>query len=234
MCSAMADSTTPDRDLTARARIRDTAIRVFGEQGFATGVRAIATAAGVSPGLVNHHFGSKDGLRAECDAHVLEIIREQKAQAMSTPGPAGAIAALSELEQYAPVVAYMVRSFQAGGRLAESLFEHMVADTEEYLAIGVRSGKLRASRDPKARARYLTLNNVGALLLYLQIRADREGTLDYATAIRDLSDEITLPALEMYAEGIFTDSALLDAFLATDAGAPKSHPDAEPPTEEMP
>lgn len=229
MCSAIAESSIPDRDLTTRARIRDAAIRVFGEQGFTTGVRAIAGAAGVSPGLVNHHFGSKEGLRAECDAHVLEIIRIQKTQALSAPGPAGAIAALSELEQYAPVVAYIVRSFQSGGRLAESLFEHMVADTEEYLALGVSTGTLRPSRDPRARARYVTLNNVGAMLLYLQMRADREGALDYATAIRDLSDEITLPALEMYAEGILTDSSMLDAFLATRADTP-THPDTESPT----
>ncbi|MTL11753.1 TetR family transcriptional regulator, partial [Nocardia seriolae] len=46
-------------DLTTRARIRDAAITVFGEQGFGVGVRAIAAAAGVSPGLVNHHFGDR-------------------------------------------------------------------------------------------------------------------------------------------------------------------------------
>ncbi|WP_280443543.1 helix-turn-helix domain-containing protein, partial [Nocardia brasiliensis] len=41
--------------------MRDAAIEGFGDQGFQVGVRAIAKAAGVSPGLVNHHFGSKDG-----------------------------------------------------------------------------------------------------------------------------------------------------------------------------
>ncbi len=51
-------------DLTARARIRDAALAQFAEYGFdrAT-VRGIAGAAGVSPGLVRHHFGSKNGLR---------------------------------------------------------------------------------------------------------------------------------------------------------------------------
>ena len=75
MRSMNVDPQAPNRDRTTRARIRDAAIAVFGEQGFSTGVRAVAAAAGVSPGLVNHHFGSKDGLRAECDAHVLEAIR---------------------------------------------------------------------------------------------------------------------------------------------------------------
>ena len=63
-------------DQTTRARIRDAAIEVFGRDGFATGVRAIATAAGVSPGLVNHHFGSKNGLRQVCDGYVLDVVRE--------------------------------------------------------------------------------------------------------------------------------------------------------------
>ena len=122
MRSANAASGVPHPDMTTRARVRDAAITVFGNHGFGTGVRAIATAAGVSPGLVIHHFGSKDGLRAECDEHVLRIIREQKAEAISTPGPAGAMQALADIEQYAPLVAYIVRSFQAGGGLGESLF----------------------------------------------------------------------------------------------------------------
>ena len=51
-------------DLTARARIRDSAIVYIGRHGWrAATLRAIATDAGVSPALVIHHFGSKDGLR---------------------------------------------------------------------------------------------------------------------------------------------------------------------------
>ncbi|MBC2640474.1 MULTISPECIES: TetR/AcrR family transcriptional regulator [unclassified Rhodococcus (in: high G+C Gram-positive bacteria)] len=219
MRSTRAGSETPQPDLTTRARVRDAAITVFGDHGFSTGVRAIATAAGVSPGLVIHHFGSKDGLRSECDQHVLRIIREQKAEAISTPGPAGAMQALADIEQYAPLVAYIVRSFQAGGGLGESLFEHMVEDTAEYLEVGVAAGRVRASRNPQARARYLTLYNVGALLLYLQMRADKESPLDYATAIRDLATDVTLPALEMYTEGLLPDSSTLEAYLATEDGA---------------
>ncbi|HJE59178.1 MAG TPA: TetR/AcrR family transcriptional regulator, partial [Nocardiopsis listeri] len=57
MCSAQRD------DLTARARIRDAALTRFGQEGFGVSVRAIAEEAGVSPGLVIHHFGSKEKLR---------------------------------------------------------------------------------------------------------------------------------------------------------------------------
>src|SRR5665647_1890724 len=56
-------------DLTARATIRNAALRLFADRGHdAVTVREIATQAGVSPALVIHHFGSKDGLRTEVDA----------------------------------------------------------------------------------------------------------------------------------------------------------------------
>src|SRR6266542_759545 len=51
-------------DLTARARIRDAALRLFAERGVdGATIRDIAKAAGVSAGLVRHHFGSKEALR---------------------------------------------------------------------------------------------------------------------------------------------------------------------------
>ncbi|MFE3544661.1 TetR family transcriptional regulator [Nocardia sp. NPDC059177] len=199
-------------DLSTAARIRDTAIDLFGEQGFGVGVRAIAAAAGVSPGLVNHHFGSKDGLRAACDERVLETIRDQKLRALRTTanGPTGMLNALAEIEMYAPLVAYMLRSFQAGGALAESLLEHMISDAEQYMQTGVAEGLLKPSRDPAARARYIVLCHVGAMNLALQLRQQREGKLDYRTAIRDLSDEMTMPALELYTHGMLTDSTVFD------------------------
>ena len=54
----------PDADLTARARIRNLALEMFGRYGFErVSMRAVAEAAGCTVGLVQHHFGSKDGLR---------------------------------------------------------------------------------------------------------------------------------------------------------------------------
>lgn len=59
-------------DLTGRARLRDAALRLFAQRGFAaTSARAVAAEAGLSPALVMHHFGSKEGLRAAVDEQVL-------------------------------------------------------------------------------------------------------------------------------------------------------------------
>ena len=65
-------------DLTARARIRDAALRLFAEHGVVAGatIRDIAAAAGVSSGLVRHHFGSKEALRDACDAYAMDRIEQ--------------------------------------------------------------------------------------------------------------------------------------------------------------
>lgn len=209
----MRSSSPSDRDLTTRARIRDAAIVVFGEQGFGTGVRAIATAAGISPGLVNHHFGSKDGLREVCDNHVLEVIRDDKAGFLTAPSGAVMLAKLAAIEAYAPLIAYIVRSFSAGGRLAESLFEHFVDNTADYLAAGVAAGTLRPSRDPAARARYFTLQGLGGLMIFFQTKFETDVTVDFGAALREYSELTTMPALEIFTEGLLTDSSLLDALV---------------------
>lgn len=201
-------------DLTTRARIRDAAVVLFGEQGFGVGVRAIATAAGVSPGLVNHHFGSKDGLRRECDDHIRGVIRETKMNFMNRPSAGNMLQQLAEIEEYAPIIAYMMRSFQAGGDLAGTLFEHMVDDVEQYLEAGVASGTLRKPRDAKAMARYLATANGGGMLLFLQTHTPPDGVVDYRRALRDYADQMMLPALEIYTEGLLADPSMLEALRA--------------------
>jgi AcrR family transcriptional regulator len=56
-----------------RARLLQVAMRQFAAQGFdSVTVRAIAAEAGVTAGLIKHHFGSKEGLRDAVDALFLQ------------------------------------------------------------------------------------------------------------------------------------------------------------------
>ncbi|MTE17293.1 TetR/AcrR family transcriptional regulator [Nocardia aurantiaca] len=199
-------------DLTTRARIRDAAITVFGEQGFGVGVRAIAAAAGVSPGLVNHHFGSKDGLREACDEWVRDTIRAAKMEYIENPSPGGLMRQLAEIEEFAPGMAYLMRSFQAGGSLMKTFFEHMVEDTEQYLRAGVAAGSVKPMRDVRATARYVATNNGGGMMMFLQLYAtEQSGPIDFRKALREYADRMMLPALEIYTHGLLTDSTALDA-----------------------
>jgi AcrR family transcriptional regulator len=200
-------------DLTAAARIRDAAIEQFGERGFGVGLRTIAEAAGVSAALVIHHFGSKEGLRKACDDYIAEEIRSGKSEAMRSTDPATWFAQMAEIESYAPLMAYLVRSMQTGGELAKALWQKMIDDAEAYLDDGVRTGLLKPSRDPRARAKYLSISGGGGFLLYLQMH---ENPTDLRAVLRDYAREMTLPALEMYTEGLMADRIMYDAFLAAD------------------
>jgi AcrR family transcriptional regulator len=105
----------PD-DRTARTVIRDEALRLFAERGpDAVSVRQIAAAAGVSPGLVSHHFGSKDGLRDAVDAHVLAMfgamLGELTTADLYDPDAAGSLAeaVVRHLPPDSPVSGYLRR-----------------------------------------------------------------------------------------------------------------------------
>lgn len=64
-------------DLTGYGRIRGAALRLFAANGVAaTSVRAIAHAARVSPGLVQHHYGTKDRLRTAVDRYATLVARD--------------------------------------------------------------------------------------------------------------------------------------------------------------
>ena len=118
-------------DRTAVARIRDAAIEQWGQHGFNVGLRSIAEGAGVSAALVIHHFGSKEGLRKACDDYIAEEIRTGKSASLQTKDPADWFAQMAEIESYAPMMAYLVRSMQTGGDLAKSLWRTMIDNAEE-------------------------------------------------------------------------------------------------------
>ncbi|WP_150238998.1 TetR/AcrR family transcriptional regulator [Nocardiopsis quinghaiensis] len=199
-------------DLTARARIRDAAIECFGQHGFGVTVRAVAEQAGVSPGLVIHHFGSKDKLRQACDDHVIALVNEIKTESITSHDSRTFLHQLAAVEEYTPYIAYVFRAVQAGGPIAVSLYERMIADVEGYLAAGEAEGTVRPSRDPAKRARWMAANSFGAVLVLITMQQPGQ-QIDFVRIIREWSEEYILPALEVYTEGLLTERTMLDAYL---------------------
>ncbi len=153
-------------DLTARARLRDAAIRIFGDKGVeAATIREIARAAGVSGGLVRHHFGSKDDLRAACDAYALTQLVRIKEQAVLE----GRIASPGFMSSAQPAVLllfrYFARSMADGSPAADSMFDEMVELAEDWLAEH-HQGQMH---DPRAYAALLIAMELGALTLREQL-----------------------------------------------------------------
>lgn len=224
MCSAVRRPPSPE-DLTTRARLRNAAILRFAQDGFGTSVRAIAADAGVSPALVIHHFGTKDGLREECDAHILEEVRRAKQESLLEPTGGRFLEYFATAEEYAPIYAYVMRSLQHGGPLATAFVEHMVDDAVAYLAEGVAAGLIVPSRDERARARWLVLSSLGAGLLSLALEPP-DDPADVAGVMRRHADAITLPALEVFSEGLLTTRRMLDEYLAY-VGDPPAPPEQQ-------
>lgn len=217
-------------DLTGRARIRDAAMLLFGRDGFGVGLRQVAADAGVSPALVLHHFGSKEGLRAACDEHVHDALRAAKADAMDRPAQ-DVLQELAATEQYGPLVAYLVRVVLDGGPGAAAFVDDMLADTVAYLEHGERAGIVRPSSDPQGRARYVLAGQLGLLLL-----AQLDGTVgrgpspttEPAAALGHIASTSMLAGLELFTHGLFADSTYLDAWRAT-AGDPAAPTPQEEP-----
>ena len=148
MRSAAADQPTPD--LTARATIRNTALRLFADHGpDAVSIRRIAADAGVSPALVLHHFGSKAGLRAAVDAHAASAFdavlaaggEEDLADAMTAGDSSSLAAAFAEVfPADSPLPAYLRRLLLSGDPAGTALFGQWLDATEQLLAALAEAG----------------------------------------------------------------------------------------------
>lgn len=157
-------------DRTARARIRDAAIVRFAADGVArTSVRAVAAAAEVSPGLVMHHFGSKDGLRVACDRHVAAQVRERKAAALRA-GPALDVLGAFRADDGPPLLAYLAATLTEPSDQVADLVAELVDDAETNLALAVETGVAHPSDHARERAVVLTVWSLGALVLHDQLR----------------------------------------------------------------
>jgi len=116
-------------DLTARARIRDAAISHFADEGYERAtIRGIAATAGVSPGLLRHHFGSKEELRRACDEHIAETLRRVNAQYLEDLSGAAVDRRLVQ-----PFERYIVRALAENSPSAAPIFDEMVTMTERWL-----------------------------------------------------------------------------------------------------
>jgi AcrR family transcriptional regulator len=155
-------------DVRARVRIRDAALVEFAERGFrGATVRSIAARAGVSPALVQHHYGTKDGLRAACHAHVLSYLRRD------TPAGLwdirlGDQAYVERFYREAPIVLrYLARAFVEGADETAGIFDAMVEIIEQHLRSGVTNED--ADADLHVQAAVLAAMRMGIVVLHEHI-----------------------------------------------------------------
>lgn len=146
-------------------RIRAAALRSFAERGTsATTLRGVAAAAGVSLGLVQHHFVTKAGLIKAVDDYVLELLVTPMAQ----PIPESTDDSIAEVgnrvttlfARFPDVAKYVGRSLVDGSPLGATVFDAL-------FTVGVARWDQRAERGETRSDVDLTWAAINGLVLGL-------------------------------------------------------------------
>ncbi|HEX6499017.1 MAG TPA: TetR family transcriptional regulator [Micromonosporaceae bacterium] len=207
-------------DLTARARIRDAALRHFAEDGFERAtIRAIARTAGVSPGLVRHHFGSKEALRAAVDDHVLRMVRRFNDEALASGRHGNLSFAAAARPALRPVQRYLLRALLDGSKAAAKLFDEMVEMAEPWMPQPDETTDGAPVSDRRTRAALITAMAAGVGLLHEHVSR--------ALGVDMFSDEgdrrVAVAMLDIYSH------ALITTDMAASARAGLDRPGTESP-----
>jgi AcrR family transcriptional regulator len=204
-------------DRATPARIRDAAISYVGEHGWDRATsRQIAAEAGVPVGLVNYHFGSKDGLHQACDDWVIERVGEDKGLLLGS-GPLPHLDTyLEEHPELRPMSAYIAMSLRHGGPVADHLFESMVTLTRDMLELAADAGTMRRFKDPYAMSVVLVAYGSGASLFGPIIARLLGGTdlLDPDTYLR-----YGRTTVDLFTQPLFTDDRYLQSLDSHDVPA---------------
>ncbi|HZD74525.1 MAG TPA: TetR/AcrR family transcriptional regulator [Actinomycetota bacterium] len=196
-------------DLTAAARIREAAMRLFAERGVAAvSVRDIAKAAGVSPSLITHHYKSKDGLKAAVDERVAATLGEVFGEPFDAGRPEAAAASLAarfaaKLDAEPVLPAYVRRLLVDGGPIGEGLFRSLFDAAVQAVDALEEAGVVGPSDDGPARAALLMVSDLAVIILREQLTGvlgvdplSAEGVARWAKA-----------AMELYGPGLFPSEA---------------------------
>lgn len=167
----MPGSRASDGELTARARIRNAALELYSEHGEdRVSMRKVASEVGVTIGLIQHHFGTKDGLRRAVD----ELVVEQVVAALGTvehTGPAAEVVAARDaavramLRENPQAVKYINRALiEPDGRGASLLGAIVDLTTREVQGLR-RGGHASTRASDKVQVVRTLMHQVGELFL---------------------------------------------------------------------
>ncbi len=164
-------SSTPASDLTGLARIRNAALEGFARDGVAaTSIRDVAKRAGVSPGLVQHHFPTKAALVDAVTEHVVALATEAFSDLSENGSPIEAQQELGDrvtafVAEHPTAVLYVARSAADGEQAALEIFDAFVAIAREQWRRLDDRGLLRADVDLEWTALHAVVHVLGTLLL---------------------------------------------------------------------
>ncbi|WP_297746276.1 TetR/AcrR family transcriptional regulator [uncultured Tessaracoccus sp.] len=151
-------------DLTSRARLRDAMIELV-DAGQTPTARGVAERAGLSPGLIRHHFGSMDALISECDSHIAGLVRQSKEKGIAQGASVDVLALFRETGN-AHILGYLARRLGTSSPQIDALVDQMAADAAGYIQTSIDDGLLKPLPDVDLAAKMLTLYALGSLVLH--------------------------------------------------------------------
>jgi AcrR family transcriptional regulator len=155
-----------DGDLNTEARIRNAALDLFGQHGSAAvTVRAIAEQAGVSAGLVIHHFGSKAGLIDAVDAHVIDWVASYVDELGTSTSTEEAQSLLVSMVEEPALFTYLTRTLSDGGEAWAQLYERLHQMSLDLIDSLIEQGRCREVADREMLAVSLLATDIGVMVL---------------------------------------------------------------------
>jgi AcrR family transcriptional regulator len=161
-----------ETDLSTYARIRHAALEAFATRGTAaTSIRDVAAAAGVSPGLVQHHFGTKAGLKDAVDQYVIDVAISAFVDLVGERPDGEAWTRMGDtvttwVAENMPALRYVARALADADPGAERIFAALldIARTQ-WLAPLRASGAIDPDLDAEWAALHVIVFNLATVLL---------------------------------------------------------------------
>lgn len=149
-------------------RIREAALEGFARDGVdATSIRDVAAAAGVSPGLVQHYFPTKDALRRAVDEHVTQVASAALAvrpiDGDAVEDIATRLTAL--VSEHFLALRYVARGVAERDEAALAIFDTLTRLCREQLVKFQAESLLREDLDLDWAALHTVLINLGTVIM---------------------------------------------------------------------
>ncbi len=157
---------------TAKERIRDATLSCFATHGIAaTSLRTVAETAGVSVGLVQHHFRTKAALTAAVNQYVLQVVGEALEPSALADAPADGLdeagRRLTSLMAERPdLITYLGRALAEGGAFGSVIFTGLLGISTAQRDEFSRRSKAHPDLDPDWAALNPLILRVGAVILH--------------------------------------------------------------------
>jgi AcrR family transcriptional regulator len=176
-------------------------VELFSEKGFeSVSVREITNAAGVSPGLLIHHFKSKEAFIKACIEDVFGEVLSFKTE----PNPLDITSQLnkwkSNPEFYKTPLKFFKAVMASKTDYSKQLFELFLEGSRKVLEDGVEKGLVNKPSSLEMTNLVLAVNSLGTILLSDYIRDQLGGEFtdpEYAQGFMQAS-------LEIYTNGVYT------------------------------